>query len=115
MSKSRDRGNPDLFARMSVPFDTLDEANEALTAFFADVAAARERHRIKNVVLIVETALRDSDGETKGAASYSCGDPSSVLPMVARKYGEERAEFEALLTAMEKDGREAARRKAGGR
>jgi hypothetical protein len=110
-NRIRKAANPELFARMSAPFDTLDEANDALSAFFEDVSAAREKHRIKNVVVIAEIATRDADGERPGAASFSCGDVSAVLPMVARKYGEEREAFEQLIDGMQKDGRESVRRR----
>jgi hypothetical protein len=44
--------NPELYARMAVPYETADAAQTAIKAFLADVAALREKHRIAEVAII---------------------------------------------------------------
>lgn len=44
--------NPELYARMAVPYETADAAQAAIKAFLADVAALREKHRIAEVAMI---------------------------------------------------------------
>lgn len=44
--------NPELYARMAVPYETADAAQAAIKAFLAGVAALREKHRIAEVAMI---------------------------------------------------------------
>lgn len=44
--------DPALYAEMAVPFATRDEANDALSVFFADLRALRIKHRIADVVAV---------------------------------------------------------------
>ena len=47
---------------MIEPHETREAAEAAVHAFFADVSAAREKHRIAEVVLLTETIFSGDDG-----------------------------------------------------
>jgi hypothetical protein len=81
------RNNPAHYRRMSEPFPSADEANEALAAFFADVRAARDRHRIADVVVLCEVSHTLDGEEVRGAADSFMGDSARALPMLAREFG----------------------------
>jgi len=94
--------NPALYRRMSEPFADGDTANTAIQAFFDDVDAAREKHRIADVLVLVEANMMTGNEETRGGAQLFRGDRANVLPMLARSYGEQRQIHEddiALLMA----------------
>lgn len=91
------RNNPKHYREMSHPFPSTDDANAALSAFFSDVEAARNKHRISDVVVICEVS-HDLDGEeVRGAASASYGDSARFVTMLAREYGAESARHEDRL------------------
>lgn len=53
--------DPELYRQLSAPFDTAEEANTALVAFFADVRAARIKHRMPDVLTVVAVNVRYQD------------------------------------------------------
>ena len=46
-----------LFREMSLPFESGEKANEAIAAFFADLAALREKHKLTNVYCIITRSV----------------------------------------------------------
>lgn len=92
--------NPKHYREMSHPFPSTDDANAALSAFFADVKAARNKHRISDVVVICEVS-HDFEGEdVRGSASASYGDSARFVAMLAREYGAESARHEDRLAKL---------------
>ena len=81
------RNNPALYRRLSEPFPSIEAANSALVAFFADVEAARERHRIADVTVLCEVSHVLEGEEVRASASGMMGDSARVLPMIAREFG----------------------------
>jgi len=69
------KNDPANYRRNSEPFPKVEQANEALAAFFEDVKIAREKHRISD------------EEELRGSASSFLGDHARVLPMLAREFG----------------------------
>ena len=71
--------NPDLYARMAVPYDSDEAAQAALKAFLEDVAALREKHRIAEVAMIAGAYV---GGEMVGM-TQTLGDQSRSLRLVS--------------------------------
>ena len=71
--------NPELYARMAVPYETADAAQTAIKAFLADVAALREKHRIAEVAMIAGAYV---GGEMVGM-TQTLGDQSRSLRLVS--------------------------------
>lgn len=71
--------NPDLYARMAVPYDSAEAAQAALKAFLEDVAALREKHRIAEVAMIAGAYV---GGEMVGM-TQTLGDQSRSLRLVS--------------------------------
>lgn len=99
------------YRRCSEPFPGAAEANEALAAFFADVKAAREKHRISDVVVLVEVSHMLNGEEVRGSASSMLGDFDKVLPIVAREFGAARQRHEERLQLLIAQARKAARKR----
>jgi hypothetical protein len=92
--------DPKKYREMSVPFATTEEANAALNAFFEDVKAAREKHRISDVVVLCEISHKIDDEEVRGGAFTSLGDRARVIIMLAREFGAEQARHEAAVAGV---------------
>ena len=90
--------DPANYRAMCEPHASQEASQDAVNAFFDDVAAARKAHRIKDVVLLVECNVILSDGqEGVVTAASHCGAFENNLPMLARAYGAARAALNNLL------------------
>lgn len=104
---SQQTSNPARYRRMSEPFDSREQANQAITEFFADVEAAREKHRISDVVVLVEVGMVVGDVETRASAQLALGSRAYELPMLARAFGAAQARHQndlALILAQARGG-----------
>lgn len=87
--------DPELYRQLSAPFDTAEEANTALVAFYADVRAARIKHRMPDALVIVAVNVRYQDDATQvGRAISHChnGNQSEAEGLAAYAYGQLAAE-----------------------
>lgn len=98
------------------------KAEVAVRAFFADVAAARVEHGMPDVQVIVQArVLAPGGGHAPGghgprhiiASSYWGDVQSNQLVLLARKYGEARADHERALGDLIEQGRRAAVERGG--
>ena len=87
--------NPKLFREMSEPFPTQEEANAAIAAFWQDVLAAREKHRIATGYLVMSWFV-GADGEetSRRSAGAGFGDELLHLPLMAQHFGVLQAQYE---------------------
>lgn len=90
--------DPDLYARMCEPHPDADAATAAYKAFFAEVSAARERHRIRDVVVVSTLSLKADDGSVATGVLYgNRGDLRLVSTMLAHALGHARAAEQSRL------------------
>jgi hypothetical protein len=89
--------DPDLYARMSQPRPPAEVA-AAYLAFWEDVSAARERHGIRDVVIVstVVVAREDGPSDVELRVGYR-GDSAMVLPILAQAIGSLRRAREQEL------------------
>lgn len=92
--------NAALYREMSAPFETRDAGNDAVSAFFTDVEEARKKHRISDVIVVVEVGMMSDGEETRGAAALYLGDPTKAIPMIAAEYGKQRGIYEEQLAQL---------------
>ena len=76
--------DPDLYYRMSQPFETEEEARKAFSSFYTDVRAAREKHRIRDVVIVAHTV---ASGYGVSVSLGIIGDTGKAADMLAHAYG----------------------------
>jgi hypothetical protein len=104
------RNDPALYRQMSAPFDTIEQSNEAISAFFAELSELRKKHRISDVICLCEINVTRDDGEEiRGSAKLQMGDSSNYLPMIAREYGAARQEHEEGIASIVAKARRARR------
>jgi len=89
--------DPALYRRMGEPHVSHEEANKASTAFFADLKALREKHRIRDIVCSLQVAFVGPDGETVGQSTLTIGSSIEAVGMAAITYGELRSDLAESL------------------
>lgn len=92
--------NPARYREMCVPHDSQEAGNAALSAFYAEVEAARVRHRIADVEVLALIRYVSGKSEAEGMGRVHFGDELRSLPMLAEAYGRERRAHEELLARM---------------
>jgi hypothetical protein len=87
--------DPEMYARMSKPFETKEAMYEALDAFFTELYALRVKHKIPDVGYII--CAKVEGDENSYVQSGHIGDASLAAPMLAAAYGQERARLTKAL------------------
>lgn len=93
------RSDPARFERCSQPHDNAETLNAELEAFVNGVSALREKHRMTNVVCIMEASYRDEEGvPVAGQTSLQLGDNLHHEIMVARALGKIQGDRQRLIS-----------------
>lgn len=92
--------DPALYRDLSAPFASPEDAQAALAAFWADVQEARKRHRLADVVVVVQVPVRFGEEEGVSASVSHLGNWQNKEAMLARALGDASAEREALLAVL---------------
>lgn len=95
--------NPGLFRRMAEPFPNVEAANVAVEAFWDEFAALREKHKVTNVYVIVESPYLADDGEETGMCLCGMiGDSQKSEAMTAYAFGRESAKRQENISRIVK-------------
>jgi hypothetical protein len=98
MSKQKTFIDPDNYARCSAPFETAEEANAALDAFWDEFYELRNKHRIADVLVTFRLQVRQKDG---GAAemfgSLMAGNQMYAEPLAAWSLGKASADRQEMI------------------
>lgn len=101
----KSHSNPKLFRELSQPIENADAADAALKAFYEELSALREKHRIRDVYVILAGSYFSSDGEEHEFLTSGCyGDSMKSYGMVAWAFGREQAEYDELIGLMKRAG-----------
>lgn len=92
------------YRKMSEPFPSIEEANEALKSFYQAVEEARKEFHIMDVHVIVRMNVLRGDTEGTAMTSAHYGNTLEGAPMCAWGLGQEQAAFEANLREYSKAG-----------
>ena len=79
--------NPGLYEKLSVPFDSPEQASAAVDAFCEKVAALREQYKLPDVAVNICLTAKTEDGEVvqmSGGASW--GDNAKALMMAKKEF-----------------------------
>jgi len=92
--------DPATYREMLVPHESIEAANEALSAFHADLREIRKKHRIAEVNFIAKVLYVTADGdESEGAAPMHIGDPLHAGHMSAFAAGYWASDAESIRAA----------------
>lgn len=98
--------DPQLYRELSQPFESPTAANAALDGFAQDLAAIRLKHKIRDVVAVLQVNALDPDdpesGEGVMTACVGFGDGLKRTVLLARALGEEQGKFERRLGRLAK-------------
>lgn len=90
--------DPELFRAMSVPHESTEAGNAALTAFLEGVGELRKTHRIANVVTTLTVCCLGEDGQEGDLiVSHQFGDTSRNEALCAYAFGRARKEREEQM------------------
>ncbi len=104
MAKRKEINDPKLFREMSEPHESPEKAGEALEAFYADVRAAREKHRIRNVMIVGEVSMIIDSEQTQAMSYQTCGDIAAAEMLAAYGMGYARKERQMLIAKAQAHG-----------
>jgi len=91
------RHDPSTYRRLSEPFPSPDACNAAIDAFMEEVGAARVRHGIRDVLVIVAGSVTYPDGEAEYMTSGGMGDSTRQPVLAAHALGMAEAEARERL------------------
>jgi hypothetical protein len=101
MSDDTYKSDPANYRAMCVPHEGAEAANFALQAFAKDVEEARRKYRIKDVLVVLEVAVRYDDEHEDGAITrFSFGDLAKAAELAAYAYGAESEAFRERLNKL---------------
>ena len=93
--------DPDNYTQMSVPFESSELANEALSGFYNELREIRKKYKIPDVLIVTKGSVKTEDGTTGDYIQHSSfGNSLNQLPMAAYAYGQIQAEHEALISKL---------------
>lgn len=102
--------NPTRYRELSQPHASPAVLDESLQAFFDEVSAARERHKLANVFLIVKTPVMDStQKEVEMGSTLRLGDSFRMIELVAWAFGKEQADQREMVASAVAHGKGTAR------
>jgi len=81
--------DPANYRKLSEPFASAAEANAAIQAFWSEFYELRNKHRIADAMVVVQTSyVADDGGEAVGVMSMHAGDWIHRESMAAFAYGQ---------------------------
>ena len=93
--------NHKLYRELNQPFASPDELDAAIKAFLADVMEARKRHRILNIVMMMQCpVMTDAETETMMGTDACYGDAGQWEAMAARMLGAIQADRQRTIAEM---------------
>lgn len=93
--------DPENYEKMSVPFATEKECAAAMQAFLDDIWAARQKHRIANVNVVLGVRVEGDDKARVG--SNFMGDSSLQEALTAFAFGKARKarkQYDKMIDAL---------------
>jgi hypothetical protein len=92
--------DPENYRKNSVPFDGPDAANDAVKAFYTEVEAARNRHRIADVAVAIALNVKYENGEGIAMTHAAFGDCFKTESLLAYALGVEQADGRQRLATL---------------
>jgi len=92
------RQNAKLYRELSQPFATVEEAEAAVQAFADDLHELRRKHRIPDVLTVIEFVVIDGEDEGPRIASFAFGDQLKTPTLAAYAFGMFAHDTERLVT-----------------
>jgi hypothetical protein len=98
--------DPDLYAKMAVPFVSKGEADAAVEAFFEELEELRKKHKITTLICaLMSTYLNDGGEDMELLTACSYGDHAACEALAAYQLGYQSAERAARTADMLRRGK----------
>lgn len=93
--------NPSLYRELSVPFAGPEQADAALSAFYTELYELRVKHRVQDVLIVVQASVKypdEDEGEVCSCVHFGKDDNAENLAAYALGYlGAQRQERTAKM------------------
>jgi hypothetical protein len=90
--ESQVKNDPENYYQMSEPFESSQQADEALSNFFKELGELRKKHKMRDVFVVVFDSTKYEDGIIgEFMTTHQYGSSLNGLPMTAYAYGQEQA------------------------
>lgn len=89
--------DPGNYAKMSVPFENADAANEALAKFFEEIDGIRKKYKIPDVLIVTKGDIVCEEGTGSFMQYSNFGNSVNILPMAAYVYGRAEQEHKEII------------------
>ena len=86
------------YREASQPHESIEAANKALEAFYADLGVLRLKYKIADAYVVLRINLIEEDGqETSAGSATGYGNKSQWALMLASAFGVEKEKLESTL------------------
>ncbi len=93
--------NPKLYREMSEPHPSVEAVNQALRAFFDEFGELRKKHKLRDVIAVVNTSYLKEDGEEcDGGSWFGYGSSLNHEMMLAHTLGVVQTDRQELLASV---------------
>jgi hypothetical protein len=97
--------DPANYRRLSEPFPSMDALNDALVAFSDEVRELRNKHKIRDVIVIVAGSYLNKDGEEVDGLTYMMhGASDRQVAYLAEIFGRAQAEQDEIIGRLRQGG-----------
>lgn len=92
------KNDPENYYKMSEPFESSDLANEAIKQFHDELAELRKKHKIRDVLIVLNGAVRYEDGNVgEYMICNTFGSVMNAMTMAAFAYGQEKENHSEII------------------
>lgn len=101
--------NEENYRDLSKPFDSVADANAAIDAFQTELYALRNKHRIRDLVFVLQVSVTYPEGEGSPTLAGMFGDTNKMEGLAGFAFGRASAERQERINKIVEDSCEAIR------
>lgn len=93
--------NPELYHKLSQPFESAEEANKSLAAFHAELSLLRQKHKLPDMLVVVMADTKYEDGNIgQFFQQFGFGSQQNQAILAAYAHGKAQADFRQLINKL---------------
>lgn len=95
---SKVENDPNNYHEMSKPFENPEQANQAISDFYEDLKAIRKKHKIPDVLVVLEASvIYESGNRGEFMHHVGLGDARNQCALGAFAYGQTQADHREFI------------------
>lgn len=89
--------NEGLYRELSIPFETVEDANDNITQFCDALYELRKKHRIRDLLFVIRVGCKREDDESDATIVNYFGNSLSMEGIAAYAYGQLSGERQEMI------------------